>query len=240
MKWRWRRRQTAVECPVVLAAALFAAGCVTGVTGGHGPDGAGSPARAPAGSGDGREVGPGGETGELDDEVTRVLPELEPPAAPEPDSERAGRLGLRGGLILPGSSPEESWDTTAIFGLYYRPVRALWPGAAYEVEFDYLSVKRGDGYVTSRLYVLRGGLLFANWDDDGRSSTVFGLAGAEAVIGSSSYATGKEDSRGVAALEFGVGVGPPDGAWDVRAVYSLFLGSDNVKGGLLLAAGSLF
>lgn len=221
------------------AALVLVLGCLAGIVGAP----AAGAARA-AGERENTSVRDPEGGAEGGDEVVGLLSpedrELSRPAAAVP-REPVGRLGLRGGLMLPGSTSEKSWDTTALFGLYYRPAQMLSPYAAWEVEFDYASVKRDDGFVTSRLYVLRGGLLFGNWEDDTRSATVFGVAGAEAVVGGSSWeASGSEESSAVGALEFGVGLAAPGGAWDVRAVYSVFLGSDNLKSGFMIAAGSSF
>ena len=43
-----------------------------------------------------------------------------------------------------------------------------------------------------------------------------------------------------AGVNLGLGVGSAKGAWDVRTVYSVLLGSDNAEGDFLVAAGFSF
>ncbi len=176
-------------------------------------------------------------SGEEDgDEVSSGLLEPEPPRLA-----KVGILGMRGGFMFPGGTSQGSWEQTSLFGLYYRPVQSFHSSMAYEIEFDYASAKRDDGFVTSQLYILRGSLLFANWSDNAPTVVPFFVVGIGGTFGDSSWeATGESGSSSAAMLDVGVGFGPPAGEWDVRFVYSAFLGSENVKGGFMVGAGSKF
>jgi hypothetical protein len=152
------------------------------------------------------------------DEVEGGLEEPEP-LPPVEVVERPRRLGVRGGLMVPGDAEEESWEPTAVFGLYFRPARTLSARVAYEMGFDYASVKRNDGFVTSHLYVLKGGLVFGR-SNNGESpslspaAAVFFLTSVGAAIGDSSWeATDDDDSSSAGMLEVGLGIGPPRGPW---------------------------
>ena len=67
------------------------------------------------------------------------------------------------------------------------------------------------------------------------------LAGAQGISESATlYGSGPAESRMGAGVNLGVGFAAPKGRWDLRAAYSVVLGSDNASGSILVAAGTSF
>lgn len=222
-----------------LAAALFAGRVASG---GDAPL-SGRWAKAP---GSGSAMGFLLAAGDEDDEFGELLMVPEPqetpePAPPEETPERAGRFGVRCGLLMTAAAGEGSWSPTVCAGVYYRGAHLVSKRIVYELGLDYIPVERGDGYVSSSLYLLRGEILFGNWSAEDKGTSLYVLGGADVISENGTReVTGEVESALAAGINLGVGFGSTKGVWDARVVYSLFPGSGNVKGNILVAAGVSF
>jgi hypothetical protein len=151
--------------------------------------------------------------------------------------ERSGRFGVRVGLMLPVAVEEGSWDSGLRAGLYYRGGSKT----VYEFGLDYASIESDDGLTSSALLFLRGDVLFGRWSEDDDKAGFYFLAGIQGISEQAELSgSGKTESRTGGGLNLGLGIGSPKGKWDVRAAYSIVLGSDNAKGDVIVATGFAF
>jgi hypothetical protein len=176
------------------------------------------------------------------DEVVGFLgrPVSEGSAMPAPVEPR-GRMGLRGGVLLPGSSSQAGWDQTSVIGLF------LWSGYGnarrlrFEFGMDYASAKRNDGFVTTHLYGANAALGLRLSKGDPGDIGLFLIAGGGVSMGTSSWeATAEDEQSSSSRVELGMGVGPLNSSWDVRAAYIAFNDSLNVEEALLIAVSATF
>lgn len=225
-----------VRSHLTAAACLLLGGCGVG---NHAisPSGAGAKVLLPARVADSLLA-----AGDEDDEFTGLLTEPEPePTPPEKPAGRAGRFGLRLGYLASGTAQEVAWKPTVCLGLYYRLGRPSARRTVYEFGVDYVSLEREDGVVSSVQYRLRGEMLFGNWNPDDRSTSFYFLGGGDLISENGTREiTGETESHLASGVNLGLGIGSTKGTWDVRAVYSLFPGSGNLKGNVLVAAGFSF
>lgn len=181
---------------------------------------------------------------EAPEEVPRFLrPKVEPVAEPAPPEEqpgRAGRFGVRAGLLMAAGAAEGTWDPAIAAGLYYRGGR----GTVYELGVDYASLGAdyGGGRTgSSDILFLRCDVLFRRWAVARGSPVFFLLGGAELGLESATWEpTGDTVGRRSSSVNIGAGVGSPLGSWDARAVYSRLIGSDNAAGTVMTAFGFSF
>ena len=107
--------------------------------------------------------------------------------------------------------------------------------------FDYVTIETEDAAVASTLYVLRGEALFGSWRAGGSGASLYLLGGAAVISEDGLHdATGLSESVFVYGLSVGLGAAAKSGAWDLRAVYSLYPSSTNVTDNMLVAAGVSF
>lgn len=226
------------RCRKIAVATLSALFCFSGcVAGGYGEAvlRSGQDPLSAAGTGLLSAAGEEEEFGILLEKPKPRGPEAEGPSTP---AERQWRLGLRAGMLVTGPSGE-AWNAALCLGGYYR--RSCQGHLVYELGVDLASVESADGSTTSRLLFLRGEALFGKWNTEGRGASVYALAGAQAIGEQAKLSgSGNTESRMGAGINLGLGLGSVKGAWDVRTVYSVLLGSDNAKGDFLVAAGLSF
>ena len=185
--------------------------------------------------------------GALDEAPDEVFRMLRPPEAPEPVAEEAApeaapggrfKIGLRGGMLTSGGA-DVNWTDAAQFGLYLRRVPFEPRKVTFELAADLARTERPDGYRTSNLYTLRGGLLFGRAGGEGVS--VCFLAGGAAVIEDSTNTVSGETALGVGGgAEAGVSVGSAGGAWDLRLVYTQIIATANANSFVSVAVGFAF
>ena len=161
-----------------------------------------------------------------------------PVPAPALAPERPGAFGLRAGMMMTVAS-ETEWKPTFDIGAFYRGYAS--PRFVYELGVDYAPAKSKDGSTSSQLIFFRGEALFWTGGAEDQSPGLYVLAGAQGISESAEfYGSGPTASRMGAGINLGVGFGAPRGRWDLRAAYSLVLGSDNAGGSILVAAGTSF
>ncbi len=222
--------------PLVCLLAPLCAGCGAYVSG---PAAAYDPGWGQVG-----RVLPAAAVDEAPEEVPRFLrPPVEPspgPALPEGPTERAGRFGVRAGLLVTTAASEGSWEQALRAGLYYRGGRSK----VFELGVDYAAVDAdygGGRTASSEVLFLRCDFLFGRRSGAGRKATLFLIGGAELGLERATWEpTGETADRRGASVNLGAGVGSPSGSWDARVVYSLLIGADNATGTVMAALGFSF
>ena len=144
------------------------------------------------------------------------------------DPRGAGRIGMRAGYVDFGGGSE----ATALVGFYLG-----WPGTGrfdYELGLDIAQPEAADGTFSSMLFAGRVDLLFPVGEEEA-STRPYLLSGLEGFVeqardGAESYA------NFAGALSLGAGVDLGGGMFDLRATYSLPIGSDNSTGITLVSA----
>ena len=165
--------------------------------------------------------------------------EEEPPPSPG-DLPRAVRPGIRTGFLAFTSAERGGIDSTALVGFFLGPPKTR--GISWEAGLDLASVDAENGSYSSRVYVGRFDVLFplgGGPDGDTPRAKPYLLSGVDGIVesaeeadaGFSNYAT---------AINLGVGVGLKEGKFDLRATYSVLLGSDNSSGMMLLTGAFTF
>lgn len=234
------RARTGIQMILVLESSLLAlAGC--GGLSGPGMDprepGAGQALAAvtpPPGDG---LVGLLASTEETNDEDIGFLTPPVLPPGPVP-AQRDWLLGVRAGFVATTAS-EEDWDSSASIGVFYRgrARRRL----AYELGLDRAAMESEDGSTSSRLLYWRGEVLLGGRGLKDRKAGFCLLLGAHGISERAELeGSGKTESRTAGGINMGLLVGSPGGGWDVRSVLSIFVGSDNAKTGVSVAAGFAF
>lgn len=177
---------------------------------------------------------------EEDGEFTGILTEPVPPPI-VPVREKPRSFGVRAGLFMPVAADEGTWGPSFSASLYYRKVKQATRRQAIELGLDYSMADRDDGTVSSQLISVGGEMLFGNWEKGKDGVGIYFLGGADLVTEIAEItSTGQSDTALGVGLNLGVGLGPSTGMWDFRAVYTLFPGSGNVGGNILVAAGYSF
>jgi hypothetical protein len=144
------------------------------------------------------------------------------------DPPRTGRLGLRAGYVDFGGSSE----ATALFGFYLgRPGTGTF---SYELGLDLAQAEAVDGSFSSMLLAGRIDLLFPVGDEEARTRPYL-LSGLEGFA-ENARDRGASYANYAGALSLGAGVGFGGGMFDLRATYSLPIGSDNSTGITLVSA----
>ncbi len=163
------------------------------------------------------------------------------PGPPPEKPERANRFGLRLGYLATVAAEETGWNPAVCAGVYYRRAKPPSSRSVLEIGFDYIPLEREDGSVSTTLYQFRGEMLFGKWNSQEGKTSFYFLGGGDLVSEQGTQeASGTAGSNFVGGINLGLGFGSTKGSWDVRAVYSLFPGSPNVKGNVLVAAGFSF
>ena len=174
-----------------------------------------------------------------DGEFTGILtnPSPTPVAQPTP---RPNRFGLRTGYLMPMGATDGTWDSTFNVGAFYRISNAV-KRQAWELGVDYSSPKRDDGSVTSTLISLRGDFLMGNWKNGLKGTGTYVVGGLDVVSETPEVSGGgSADSAMALGVNLGVGFGPKVSNWDVRAAYTRYPGSGNVKSNILVTFGFSF
>jgi hypothetical protein len=164
---------------------------------------------------------------------------LAPPVA-RPTA-RAQRLGIRMGYLTTVDADQGDWSPAVASGVYLRRAKPPAPRSVLEIGVDYSALEQEDGSVSCALYGLRGDMLFGNWNAEARGVSIYFLGGAGVLAEQGEHGvSGEAISNLVSGLEVGLGIGSTRGTWDLRAVYSFFPGSENVRGNVLVAGGVSF
>jgi len=218
-----------IHVGIVGTVVLFVlAGCATQ---GGGSSAGGTPGSAVVGGMTAAEGGDGEFTGIL------TNPSPTPVAQPAP---KPNRFGLRTGYLMPMGATDGAWDSTFALGAFYRMSNAM-KRQALELGVDYSSPKRGDGTITSTLIALRGDFLLGNWKDGLKGTGTYLVGGLDVVSETPEVSGGgSADSAIALGVNLGVGLGPKASNWDVRAAYTLYPGSGNVKSNILVTFGFSF
>lgn len=175
--------------------------------------------------------------GETDDEDRGFLTTPVPPPVPVP-AQRDWRLGVRAGLLVTTAS-EEDWGSSTSIGVFYRgrARRRL----AYELGLDRAVMESDDGSTSSQLLSFRGEVLLGGRELEDRKAGFCLLVGAHGISERAELdGSGKTESRTAGGVNMGLVLRSPGGGWDVRSVLSIFVGSDNAKTGVSVAAGFAF
>jgi hypothetical protein len=147
-----------------------------------------------------------------------------------------GRMGVRAGYADLTIGGDEVAEGAPLFGFFYGGGRQGKVG--YEVGLDVSRSSSLSGAFTSTLLAGRFDLLFSMGKPDASArvylvSGLSGLADLTQDVNTSSTGT-------AAAVNLGAGAGFGKGRFDVRATYSLLIGSENSFGMTLLSAGLAF
>ena len=181
-----------------------------------------------------------GSTDEAPDELTvLVRPHPAPPVVPE-RARSPGRFGLRFGYMVVTATRDSDWDPAVAVGVFYRSAGEV----AYEFGIDYVSLAGtlGDGEgVESRTYHFRCAAILRRRNGAGGGPGPYLLGGAMAGLESGTWGlTGDSFVAGGGGINLGFGVGPTEGRWDARIVYSIFVVSEEVKGAIQATVGFPF
>ncbi len=153
-----------------------------------------------------------------------------------PWADRIDGLGLRAGMLVPGSGDTLDYDTGMSIGLFWRPAR---PESAlgYELEVRFADVESETGSEASTIF---GGHAYVLWQayQDG---TVFlyalgGLSTISEQIDTDRFGSG---SAFGAAVDIGAGVTFRQ-RFDAQLSYSLLLQSNNVGDAFMASLGVMF
>lgn len=169
-----------------------------------------------------------------------VKPDVgEPGGGPEPVGPGARELngfGVRLGYISPGGGDEEDFSGAMTYGLYYRPGSAE-SRLGFEFGLDLGSSDSESGTAEAGLVMVSVAALYRM--NGGKSFYLLG--GGKIVSEKVEDGTfGTDDSTLGGTLDFGAGTVLAQGRVDVRATYSILLGSDNVPGAASLLVGYSF
>lgn len=149
-----------------------------------------------------------------------------------PGSPRArGGLGVRVGLMLPGSGAATEYESSPFFGLQYR-MGGDSSKLSLELGLDYTSSDAGTAEGSSTLTSGRADVLF----HIGGGGGPYLLSGLGALF-ESSDASG---SGKAGLLDVGAGMVFIGGKLDVRLTHAVLLGGDNVSGMTLLSTAYRF
>jgi len=151
---------------------------------------------------------------------------VEPPVRRPPPTGARDGLGVRVGAVLPASGDAADYGANPVLGVSYRR-------GVLEAGLDLGAAEEAEGYTSTPLelrldalfgkgagYLLAGGVLALEFVDDARDGTSY--------------------TNGALALDLGAGYAFAGGRADVRVVYQVLLGSDNVRGQPALMAGWRF
>ena len=153
-----------------------------------------------------------------------------------PWADRIDGLGLRAGLLMPGSGDTLDYGTGMSIGLFWRPAR---PESAlgYELEVRFADVESETGSEASTIY---GGHAYVLWQayQDG---TVF----LYALGGLSTFSEQVDNDRFGSGSAFGIAVDLGAGVtfrqrFDAQLSYSLLLQSNNVGDVFMASLGVMF
>ncbi len=161
---------------------------------------------------------------------TRAGP-LRPDAVASPK-----RFGVRAGYMGYGQGTEVKLGASPLLGVYLG--RDWLKGIRYEVGLD---VARSEAANESFVSTLVGGrldILFPLGNGQ-RSTRAYLLSGVEGLV-ESIKDVNTSSTNSATAVNLGAGLGFGRGRFDLRATYSLFLGSDNAAGMTLVSAAFLF
>ena len=185
-------------------------------------------------------AGVAGPTDEAPDELTVLVRPRPVPPTPPPPLRRQGRFGLRTGYLVVTEAREGDWDPAVAGGVFYRS-----PGeATHEFGIDYASLvgTLGEGEaVESKSYHFRWDVMLRRNGGASAAPGVYLLGGASAGVENGVWGlTGDRFVGGGGAINAGLGVGPTDGHWDARVVYSAFVVSEGIRGAVLATFGVPF
>lgn len=162
-------------------------------------------------------------------------PEEEKPPEKAPPAPRRGTFGARAGMLFFTGAGEREVDPAFLVGASYA-FRLVEEGAI-DIEFglDGAPVVVSDGDYSSSLVFLRGG---ARWTF-GRGPRGCVAAGVSGAFESASSDPLDVDAQNSVML-IDLGAGLVGRYWEVRAVYSVVVGSGNAQGLAQLTAGVSF
>jgi hypothetical protein len=152
---------------------------------------------------------------------------------------RQGRFGVRAGMFLPSAGASADYDSPLLMGLYYRPKGLNGAGLGYELGAQVGSPSKGGGYeslpVTGSV-----SLLFPLGEGKGRARAYL-LSGLGGLVESVTEQTsGDRYTNYAGTLDLGGGVGLAGGRLDLRLAWCFLLGSENLVGHGIAAAGYSF
>ena len=167
-----------------------------------------------------------------------VEAELPPAAASReadlPFTRKLRGLGVRAGVLLPGSASAQDFSSGPRIAVFWRPVLESWK-FGYELEASYTATESDSGVVESTILAAQASALWHFWRTE--SISLYGSAGAT-VFSESAEGDTMNETALVGSVDVGVGVTFTH--YDLRLDYSTFLGSDNIGGALAASLGVMF
>ncbi len=140
------------------------------------------------------------------------------------------------GVLIPTGAAVQDYSASILFGGYYLGCMERMP---FEIGVDLAWIDSKDGSVEAMLYPIRFDCLFSfsKWNAFHPQPDVYGVVGLQAIPDSAASAGGGSESEVAGGLNLGVGLLWPKTGWDARLTYSMMMGSDNIKG-LLMITGA--
>ncbi len=176
----------------------------------------------------------------------RPVPTRKPSRRPPPGEYRGKRFGVRIGVALPGTSATQMEDSTAFrLGFRCRLGRLRRSAVTYEAGLDLL--RGGGSYANSDEFdnTLLGGridVLFGRKDtaSSARGYLLTGFSGFLEFVDPDPTLGSAGNANSAGALDLGAGIALGHGRFDLRAVYCVLLGNDNMSGMTFLSAAFCF
>lgn len=154
----------------------------------------------------------------------------------EPGARELSGFGVRLGYVAPGGGDVEDFSGGVTYGLYYRPGSAE-SRLGFEFGLDLGSSDSEPTEAESSLVMVSAAALLRM--NGGKSFYVLG-GGRIVREKVEDGASGADDSALGGTLDLGAGTVLAQGRVDVRATYSILLGSENVPGAANLVVGYSF
>jgi hypothetical protein len=153
-------------------------------------------------------------------------------AAVVPSTAMGGRMGARVGYVLPVAEDLDDYAGSVEVGAYYAGVLKRLP---YEIGFDAAWIETDAGGDKAGLYTLRFDTFFAG--TGAYSGPMYYFLGG---LGASLATPDVGDSELAGSVNLGFGIAMSDNRFDMRASYSVMLGSDNINGLVIAGVGMHF
>lgn len=155
-------------------------------------------------------------------------------------------MGGRLGCLVPLSEKDNSFEPAWSLGGYYRTEPLTATTLMYEVAVDFIASRSDTGEVESSLWMAALDLLWCPWSywSGAGWSPDFYLFGGGGVLFEASLTEMSEgrlsDTDWTGAINLGLGLASLQKGWNLRATYTLFPGSRNVKSAVSITAGWAF
>lgn len=149
------------------------------------------------------------------------------------EPERRLGIGVLGGAFIPIAAQKEDYGASYLVGFFWRGCFGETP-IGYEAGLDFSPVESASGDVSSKLYMIRGSVLFGAK----KRAAAWGLVGGRVLVESAEIYEALSRSEYMGGLDFGAGFSMR--TLDARVVYSFLVGGGNVASGLTATVGTTF